>query len=228
MIKWLASVKSFEEAQSLDDSLPHILDMKNPAQGALGALEAQDVAAIVRWINHRCLTSATVGDLPMQADLLSNAMNQMAQTGVDFVKIGLFDEADLIRCIEELKPTLDALNTPVIAVLFADQWPVQPLIPLLATVGFAGIMLDTAHKNGRGLLDHLSINRLQKFVSEVKSAGLLCGLAGALKIEDIQLLKGLEADYLGFRSALCPQHSRIHSLDPTLAKQIQHQLDAEI
>jgi uncharacterized protein (UPF0264 family) len=226
MTRWLASVQSLEEAQSLVEHLPDILDMKNPSQGALGALTHQTVTEIVRWINHRCLCSATVGDLTMQADILTAAILDMAATGVDYVKIGIFDEPDLSRCIEQLESTIKAINTPVIAVMFADQLPAQKMITTLAKAGFAGVMLDTATKNGQGLLEHLSIQSLETFVFEAKSARLLCGLAGALKIENIQQLRPLEADYLGFRSALCHQQTRTSFLDPELAKLIHSQMNA--
>jgi len=226
MTNWLASVESLVEAQSLTEQLPDILDMKDPSKGALGALNQQMVTDIVQWVNKRCLCSATVGDLPMQADTVSAAINNMAETGVDYVKIGLFNEPGLSTCIGQLEATIRSINTPVIAVLFADQLPLQSLIPNLARAGFAGVMLDTATKNGHGLLDHLSIELLAKFVSETKSAGLLCGLAGALKIENIHDLSLLDADYLGFRSALCDQQIRTHRLNPQLAKQIQCQLNA--
>jgi uncharacterized protein (UPF0264 family) len=49
-------------------------------------------------------------------------------------------------------------------------------------------------------------------------------LAGALKIEDIALLKDLGADYLGFRSALCHQRQRTSELKPELARHIQLRL----
>src|SRR5690554_476798 len=153
MTKWLASVQSLEEAQLLTQQLPDIFDMKNPSQGALGALTHQAVTEVVQWVNKRCLTSATVGDLAMQSDVLAPAIAHMAATGVDYVKIGLFDEPGLIRCIEQLEPTIKDLNTPVIAVLFADQLPQSPLIPPLTKTGFAGVMMDTASKNGLGLLD---------------------------------------------------------------------------
>jgi uncharacterized protein (UPF0264 family) len=116
----------------------------------------------------------------------------------------------------------------VIAVIFADQLPQQKLIPLLAKSGFAGVMLDTARKDGQGLLNHLSVEVLQQFVVEAKSAGMLCGLAGALRIEDIETLSPLQPDYLGFRSALCQQHHRTNRLDPELAKQIQNKLNAAL
>lgn len=226
--KWLASVESLEEAQLLVEQLPDILDMKNPSKGALGALTHQTVTQIVNWINKRCLCSATVGDLPMQPEIISAAIRSMAETGVDYVKIGLFDEPGLIQCIQQLEPTIISLKKPVIAVIFADQLPQQELIPLLEKYGFAGVMLDTARKDGQGLLNHLSVAALHQFVVEAKSAGLLCGLAGALRIEDIETLSPLQPDYLGFRSALCHQHRRTNRLDPYLAKQIHNQLNAAL
>lgn len=226
--KWLASVESLEEAKLLVEQLPDILDMKNPSKGALGALTHQTVTEIVKWINKRCVCSATVGDLPMQAEIISAAIRSMAETGVDYVKVGLFDESELIQCIQQLEPTIRSLNKPVIAVIFADQLPQQELIPLLAKSGFAGVMLDTARKDGQGLLNHLSVEALHQFVVEAKSTGVLCGLAGALRIEDIETLSPLQADYLGFRSALCQQHRRTNRLDPELAKQIQTQLNVAL
>uniref|UniRef100_I1XFK9 (5-formylfuran-3-yl)methyl phosphate synthase n=2 Tax=Methylophaga nitratireducenticrescens TaxID=754476 RepID=I1XFK9_METNJ len=164
----------------------------------------------------------------MQPEIISAAIRSMAETGVDYVKVGLFDESGLIQCIQQLEPTIRSLKKPVIAVIFADQLPQQKLIPLLAKSGFAGVMLDTARKDGQGLLNHLSVEALQQFVVEAKSAGLLCGLAGALRIEDIETLSPLQPDYLGFRSALCQQHRRTNLLDPELAKQIQTQLNVAL
>ena len=67
MTKWLASIQSLDEAKALIPTLPDILDIKNPSEGALGALNVVSVASIVDLIANRCLTSATIGDLPMQA-----------------------------------------------------------------------------------------------------------------------------------------------------------------
>nr|WP_281198077.1 (5-formylfuran-3-yl)methyl phosphate synthase [Methylophaga muralis] len=49
-----------------------------------------------------------------------------------------------------------------------------------------------------------------------------------LRIENIQQLRPLDADYLGFRSAICHQHTRTNLLDPNLAKQIQFQMNASM
>ncbi|MGH8719286.1 MAG: (5-formylfuran-3-yl)methyl phosphate synthase, partial [Burkholderiales bacterium] len=44
---------------------------------------------------------------------------------------------------------------------------------------------------------------LARFISRAKSLGLMTGLAGSLKVEDVPSLLELGPDYLGFRSALC-------------------------
>jgi uncharacterized protein (UPF0264 family) len=224
MTKWLASVQSLAEAQSLTEVLPDILDMKQPAEGALGQLDPQIVAEIVHWVNKRCQTSATVGDLPMRAELIAAALKNMAQTGVDYLKVGLFDDANLADCIASLAPTIAGLNTPVIAVMFADQQPKIDLIPQLKAAGFAGVMVDTAIKNGHSLTDIWTPQQRQQFVSAVKQQQMLCGLAGALKIDDIALLAPLGADYLGFRSALCANHQRNQTVQHSLAQRIAKQL----
>jgi len=221
MTKWLASVQSLEEAQILLPALPDILDMKDPSKGALGALNVEIVTEIVEMIDGRCKTSATIGDLPMQADIIKQAMIDMAESGVDYVKIGLFPDANLVQCITELKNTVEALDVPVIAVIFADKPLKVDVVPLLKESGFEGVMVDTAIKNGQHLMDHWDQSALKAFVSSANQEKLLCGLAGALKLENIEALKPLNADYLGFRSALCHQQQRTSKLQLSLAEQVQ-------
>ncbi|MFW5427519.1 MAG: (5-formylfuran-3-yl)methyl phosphate synthase [Methylophagaceae bacterium] len=225
MTKWLASVQSLEEAKILLPVLPDILDMKDPSKGALGVLPVETVADIVNMIDGRCLTSATIGDLPMQADVISKAMIAMAKSDVDYIKIGLFPESKLTECIKTLAETVKNLEKPVIAVLFADKSIDLDIISLLKTSGFTGVMIDTAIKNGQGLLDHWDNSQLIHFVNTVQQHEMLCGVAGALKIEDIAELKPLNADYLGFRSALCKQQQRKENLRLPLARQVKEVIE---
>lgn len=227
MSKWLASVQSLEEAQILISALPDILDMKNPSEGALGALNVDTVRRIVKLIDGRCQTSATIGNLPMQEKLISAAMINMASSGVDYIKIGLFPDNNLSNCIVDLAETVKKLKTPIIAVVFADQSLDVDFLPLLKASGFHGVMVDTAIKNGQHLLEHWDLLRLADFVDSAHQQAMLCGLAGALRYEDIKVLQPLGADYLGFRSALCLQHQRTSALDLTLVKQISPAIHAQ-
>ncbi len=222
MTKWLASVQSIGEVQTLLRNLPDILDMKDPARGALGALSVGEVSNIVDLVAGHCQTSATVGDLPMDAKLITQAIHEMASSGVDYVKVGLFPDRHLAECLIEMSQMIRQLDVPVIAVLFADKMPEKDVLPLLKSSGFSGVMVDTASKNGQHLLDHWDELRLSEFVETAREYDLLCGLAGALRFEDITMLQAIGADYLGFRSALCQHRQRTSVLEPYLAEQIHN------
>jgi uncharacterized protein (UPF0264 family) len=74
-------------------------------------------------------------------------------------------------------------------------------------------MLDTAHKNGKTLRHWRKEGELRQFVNRARAHGLLTGLAGSLRREDIAPLLAIEPDYLGFRGALCSRSKRNQNLD---------------
>jgi uncharacterized protein (UPF0264 family) len=225
MSKWLASIQSLSEVNVLLPVLPDILDIKNPAQGALGALSVAEVRDIVKVVDKRCQTSATIGDLPMQAESLTQAIVKMAATGVDYVKVGIFPDRHLEECLAAMTKTIKSLKTPVIAVLFADNMPKVDCVPLLHAAGFKGVMVDTAFKNGLHLKDHWDNEKIAAFIVSVKDYDLLCGLAGALRRQDIACLQAFGADYLGFRSALCRQRKRTAVIELNLAEEIKQAIN---
>lgn len=207
----LASVSDTREALLALAGGADIIDLKDPARGALGAVPAEIQRQVVQLIGGRRPVSATVGDLPMNPACLTAAVLRTAATGVDLVKIGLYDLPAGMDCVTTLGQTC-AQRVPLIAVLFADQQPDLEWLPDLAAAGFHGVMLDTADKAAGRLLQHASIETLQAFVQRAHGLGLLTGLAGSLRIEDIPTLLPLAADYLGFRGALCVGRRRTGSL----------------
>jgi len=211
MNQMLASVNSLKEALIALQADIDIIDLKQPKLGALGALDVQTVATIVRKINHQKPLSATIGDLPMQANIISSAVKQMAATDVDYIKIGFFPAPDWTDVIAALKPLTE--NLKLIAVLFADQHPNLNSIPQFSTAGFHGIMLDTMNKSSGSLTQVMDFSKIEQFVNLAKQNQLFCGLAGSLRVADIPQLLTLKVDYLGFRGALCANHQRTEVLD---------------
>ncbi|CAC9626062.1 4-(hydroxymethyl)-2-furancarboxaldehyde-phosphate synthase [uncultured Gammaproteobacteria bacterium] len=212
MNKMLASVNCLEEAMIVEQAQVDIIDLKQPSLGALGALELDVVSQIVNSPQLSKAISATVGDLPMQADTIFNAVEKMAATGVDYVKIGFFPEGNWLPIIQQLK-SLTQANIKLIAVLFADQNPDLNTLKDFALAGFCGVMLDTMDKKNGSLTQVMPRQEIQNFVENSKKYKLLCGLAGSLRLQDIANLKPLQADYLGFRGALCNQHQRTSAID---------------
>ncbi|PNG26200.1 (5-formylfuran-3-yl)methyl phosphate synthase [Methylocella silvestris] len=209
MTAMLASVINEAEAGTALASAVDMIDLKDPARGALGALPARLVAAIVATVAGRKKTSAAAGDrFAAPADALEAAC-ALAATGVDFVKIGLAaGGAAIVDALGAYKE-----NAGLIGVLFADQNPDLDLLNIMAERGFKGAMLDTFEKGAGRLLDHMDVAALAVFVDRCRELGLICGLAGSLEAPDVPRLLPLRPDYLGFRGSLCKGGDRGGALD---------------
>lgn len=224
MTRLLASVTDAAEAELAIRGGADLIDLKDPARGALGALALERVRAIVAQVNRRRPVSATIGDLPADAALTREMIRSTAATGVDYVKVGLFSDRHLATCLPIMAEL--AGTCAIVTVLFADRAPAIADLRPFATAGCAGLMLDTAHKSGGRLSDHLDLDALGAFVTQTTSLGLLCGLAGSLRLEDIPRLRRLAPDYLGFRGALCWSDHRELGLDSDRLRAVEQAVHA--
>jgi uncharacterized protein (UPF0264 family) len=220
MTRMLASVNSLAEAQLVYRAGADIIDLKQPAAGALGALPLETIAGIHAWCAGRIPVSATVGDLPMQPALIFDAVRTMAATGIDYIKIGFFPGGDWDGVAYKLAE-LAQKQIALIAVLFGDAHPDPAFVKTLQQAGFAGVMMDTMDKSQGSLIDILEYRAVERFVDAAKTHGLLCGLAGSLRLDDIPSLLRYRPDYLGFRGALCIQHKRTEELDGAAVARIK-------
>lgn len=222
----LASVRDLDEVGIALDADVGLIDMKEPARGALGAVDAPLIRAAVHRVGNRALTSATIGETPESVNDLSDRVRRVGDCGVDFVKVGL-------RADDRLAARLTALaacsgDYRLVAVWLADHAvPDEAALVDLAAAGFAGAMLDTEDK-ARGALPELLHHReMATFVSASRACALLTGLAGSLRIGDIPALAPLGADYLGFRGGLC-DGDRSGQLNPARVREAVAQLSASM
>lgn len=207
----LASVRDLQEAWIAVEGGADIIDLKEPAHGALGALSPWEVAHIVRSLDGARPVSAVCGDLPMQPEMVRAAAEAMAAAGVDYVKIGFFPDGDWEGVIRALQPL--ARESRLIGVLFGDDAPDPAWIDRLAGAGFAGVMLDTRDKSTGPLTAVCSLDHLCRCARRAAGHRLLFGLAGSLRAADLASLLPLNPAYLGFRGALCAG-GRADRLDP--------------
>jgi dihydroneopterin aldolase len=219
MTKMLASVTGIAEAEVAISGGADIIDLKDPKAGALGAAATEIVRETVRAVAGRRATSAVCGDLPMEPATIRAKAEEIAATGVDYVKIGLFPSHKAAACAEALAPV--AARTKLIAVLFADKVPDFGLLPVLAKHGFHGAMVDTADKTKGRLLDHLAPERIPGFVDRARSLDLKVGLSGSLEAPDIPRLLPFSPDFVGFRGALCDRSQRTASIDADAVARIR-------
>lgn len=218
MTRLLASVNSLDEAR-IALRYADIIDLKQPEQGALGALDVATITAIVAECKGRRPLSATIGDLPFQPECIIPAVQRLSKTGVDYIKIGFFPHGDIANTLLELSQL--SAGQALIAVLFADTQFDFEHLKFIQSTGFKGVMLDTLDKTQGSLLNVMALPRIEEFVSLAKMNGLLCGLAGSLTCEDIPVLLPLATDYLGFRGALCEHANRVARLSEQRLAQVK-------
>jgi uncharacterized protein (UPF0264 family) len=214
-VQALVSVRSVDEALLAADAGVPLIDCKEPRAGALGALPLQTVAAVVHALRtraHRVEISATIGDAPRQP--VADAARLFA-AGVDVVKIGVASRA--------------ALPTParprIVPVLIADRGIDDALLDAALDM-FDTVMLDTADKSRGSLLDLVARPRLQRIVERARQRGRRIGLAGALRRSELATVRALQADFAGFRSAVCGDGDRCGTLDRQRLERLLDALDS--
>ncbi|MBB3902618.1 uncharacterized protein (UPF0264 family) [Methylobacterium brachythecii] len=205
----LVSVRDADEAALACAAGAGLVDAKDPANGALGALPVETVREIVKCVGASVTTSAVAGE-PDDAAALASCVAAMAGTGVDYVKVAVrADHPDLA-----LAEAAEAAPGRLIGVLFAGDVFGLNIVSRLAAAGFRGAMIDTRAKDGQRLGDLLLPDDLAAFVAACRAHGLLSGLAGSLSVDDIPALAAHAPGYLGFRGGLCRDGDRRNALDP--------------
>jgi uncharacterized protein (UPF0264 family) len=222
---FLASVTSVDEARLCAAHGADLIDCKNPARGALGALPVGTVAAVRAGLPASIPVSATVGDLAGEPETLCSAVADMAASGADIIKIGFFPGGEPHRSIAALGG-LALGRARLVGVLLADLAPDMELIEDMADAGFMGVMLDTAGKTGASLPDLMTALELRAFLADAHAARLTAGLAGALRVEHIPGLVALHPDVLGFRGALCRAGDRRHAIDAAAVARVRRAIPA--
>lgn len=225
MTKMLASVTGVEEAEIALAGGADIIDLKDPAAGALGAVATDVIRRTAAHVAGRKPVSAVCGDLPMQPDLILAKADDIAAAGVDYVKIGFFPSDQAAACAKALSSL--AGRTKLIAVLFADLSPDLDLLTVFAGYGFHGAMVDTAQKGKGRLLEHMPPERIPGFVERCRSLGLKVGLSGSLEAPDVPRLLPFAPDFLGFRGALCEGSERTSSLSAEAVARIRSLIPEE-
>lgn len=225
MTRFLASVRDPAEAELVLAAGADIVDLKDPASGALGAVDRATIRACVASAAGRVPVSATVGDLPMDPDRVTDAVLATAVCGVDDVKLGVMPGGDPEACLARLGA--EPLRAGLILVVFADAMPAFDPVAAAASAGARGVMLDTAGKQAGSLLDHMAVGEVARFIDAGRDAGLMVGVAGALRAAHVAPLLAFGPDVIGFRGALCRGAVRNAALDPIACSRIRALIPAE-
>jgi uncharacterized protein (UPF0264 family) len=220
-VKLLVSVVDADEARIAAAAGADIVDVKNPAEGSLGAPSPAVIAAVRAAVPRELPVSAAIGDMPNLPGTAALAAFGAARSGAAFVKAGLWGVSTEAEAVALLRAIKDAVpEATVVAAAYADarrvaHAPLAPeLLPRVARAAGAGVcLLDTAVKDGRGLLEWLDRGALTALVADAHDAGLDVALAGALRATDLPVVRATGADIAGVRSAACTGGARSGPLD---------------
>ena len=235
-MKLLVSVVDAAEARLAVAGGVDVVDVKNPAEGSLGAPAPGVIAAVRAVLPAGLPLSAALGDLPSLPGTAALAALGAARSGAAYVKLGLWGPSTAEEAVGVLRAARAAVDgdARVVAVAYADaaRVPSRPLPPseLVAAARAAGVdgcLLDTAVKDGRGLFEWLAPDALAAFVADAHGAGLEVALAGELRAEDLAVVRATGADIAGVRSAACRDGRRTAALDPERIARLRELCAAE-
>ncbi|PTB22098.1 hypothetical protein C9I57_05745 [Trinickia symbiotica] len=213
MTALLASVRSEEEAFAAAAAGAELIDLKEPHDGALGGLPIERIGRIATTLRAQYPVkplSATIGDVETEAfDEIAARVLDVSNAGVDYVKVGVRPGHAARRCLDELAN----LPAAVVPVLLCDGGVDGELVDHAASLGFVGIMFDTAGKDGRTLFDHVDEATLGRWLGVARKRGAMSGIAGSLGWAQLDRILALAPDVAGFRGALCVDGRR-SAIDP--------------
>ncbi|MFW6062542.1 MAG: (5-formylfuran-3-yl)methyl phosphate synthase [Chloroflexota bacterium] len=208
----LISVTSVAEARAALRGCAHIIDVKNPGEGALGAAAIAVLRDVCAAMPPHAPVSAALGDSETPTGALALAAYGAAHLGASYVKVGLLtdDAAEAVALLQEVQRSARWANPEcnVVAVGYADaervgalSWRALPAIAAEAQLW--GCMIDTAVKDGRGLFSYCDEPELSRWIATCEERGLHSALAGSLTASDTAALRRLQPTVAGFRGAAC-------------------------
>lgn len=213
-MRLLVSPQSIAEAVECVKGNADIIDVKNPAEGSLGANFPWIIRSIRKMVPRTTPISATVGDISYQPGTVSLASLGAATAGASFVKVGLYNiktPEQGIEVMKAVKRTIEEYQLPVsiVAAGYAEGESIGSLdplsIPQIASVAKCDYaMLDTFDKTTKKpIFDILSKSILEQFIAFSREKNISVALGGSIKIKHIPILKKLQPDIIGIRGAVC-------------------------
>lgn len=211
----LVSVVNGQETRAAVAGGADIIDLKNPAEGSLGAPAPKIIGEVCAELKGDKPLSIAIGEFPGKPSAAALASFGSAYFQPDFIKVAFLPDSppeEILATLKGIKNSISLMQPEItihlVSVAFADimnraTWNLSDFAAISQEGGAAGCLIDTWEKKGRSLLDYLSGEEIEQFIETCHAHHLFCGLAGSLRSSDIFALNQLEPDIIGVRSAVC-------------------------
>ena len=207
----LVSVRDPGEARAAVTGGADLIDIKEPAHGPLGMADPGTIRRIVHAVNGARPVSVALGELHQFSAV-------RLPGGVRYAKLGLAAAPSDWR--EQLVSAFQVVQgVQPIAGSYADHHrvdapSVDDVLDWAIQNQAAGLLIDTAIKDGRTLFDWLSDDQLSRIVGRAHGAGLLIALAGSLRVDLLPRCCRLATDVIAVRGAACLEGERTSGISP--------------
>lgn len=213
-MRLLVSVRSVEEVDAAMAGWADIIDVKEPARGAMGAASPEVIRAIAEHLPDDVPLSVALGD-PMSGPEAAGAARVLTpsrRSGEVILKLGLAGAQTEVRAEGLLGAVRTAVREAgpagIVAVAYADWASARAPIPsavirVAAATGMTGVLLDTFVKDGRDLFAAMQPDDVAGWIREARAAGLVVAVAGSIGPVGIARLRSPGPDVVGVRGAAC-------------------------
>ena len=214
-MRLLVSVRSADEVEAALAGGADIIDAKEPANGSLGAVSPATLAEVASQVPGGQELSVALGDVNSVAEVivLVDGLRLPSRTATTYLKLGLAGLESQNSVCELLGTAVERATRhqspiTIVAVAYADAerataLPAETILRSAASAVVGGVLIDTYRKDGTRLLDWQTVERLAVWGSQARRSGLLFGVAGSLRADDIRAVAMAEPTVIGFRGAAC-------------------------
>ena len=207
--KLLVSVRDAEEVQAALAGGADWIDLKEPSDGPLAAVEASVAREAVQTLAGRRTMSAALGEL---CDWETSAAKELlAVEGISVVKLGLAGCARLGDWRQRWKTVADDAaknDKKMVAVIYADWLKADApspdeILELAIEARCQFLLVDTFDKAAGTVFDHFSNNELDRLFRSAQQAGMTTVLAGSLSLDLLGQMPSKVVDIVAVRGAVC-------------------------
>ena len=194
--------------------------VKEPTRGSLGRSDAGTLEEIAHVVAGQAPLSVALGEW-------HQSKTWMLPPNIAWAKVGFSRCSTSLErhrgWLAWLKTQRKLQATRLIGVVYADRKRVNS--PCFAHIldwvestknlseHLPGILIDTAIKDGHGLLTWQSLDTLRRYQDQCRRHGLFLALAGSLTFADVLLLKqSVQPDVIAVRGAACAGNARAASI----------------
>ena len=227
----LLSVRNEVEAKQTLGCGVDILDIKEPANGALGMVAPEMIRSILEATPPESCVSIALGELREMVNpgMILSQLPDLPQ--LQFAKIGLSGLRNQSRWKQQLVRLIARIPESIspVGVVYADDDAMAPtameVVETTAEMGGIAVLVDTFEKSRGNVFEHLGVHNLEQIRHRARRLGMAFVLAGSLGIEDLETVKRINPDYVGIRGAACRGRARGNAISQTLLKRFRDQLD---